>query len=197
MRAWQHVHKVERGCGRVFRVPAAGLATTSRPHRRICRLPSADQLERYRTNRILHANLQRMSKEAVLAIGWLGAARTQHPMSTFANTFLSMTRAPLDRRGWPAEPGRGIPLSCYCTVSSTGKQIAGKVQSRCVGAGAESSRSRQTPVPCRWTSQRTNEMREPRRLGLHLWFQSGPLPASGSCAAYQANLNFFQNTLTF
>ena len=134
-----------------------------------------------------------MSKGAVLAIGWVGAARMQPPMSTFANTFLYMTRAILGRRGWSAQGGfRG-----RATVSSAGEQRTAKVQSRCVGAGAESSRSRQTPVPCRWTSQRSNEMREPRRLGLHLWFPSGPLPASGSCAAYQANLNFFQNTLHF
>lgn len=54
-----------------------------------------------------------MPKEAVLAIGWVGAARMQHPMSTFANTFLYMTRALLDRRGWSAEPGRRIPLWYY------------------------------------------------------------------------------------
>lgn len=78
-------------------------ATTSRPHRRICSLPSAIQRERYR---ILHPNLQ----PTVCRGGWVEAevaTRMLSPTSTFANTFLAMTRA------FSTVAGRWIPLSYY------------------------------------------------------------------------------------
>ena len=168
-------------------------ATTSRPHRRICSLPSAIQRERYRI--LLHPNLQ---PSTVCRGGWVEAevaTRMLPPHVHLREHLLVHDTRILDRR---RKVDSAVVLVTVCTNRYQPYPPTGSRRPVRFKPGMwERERSRLEVGRYRFLAdvspQRSNEMLERRRLGLHLWFQSGALTASGSWAAYQASVDFFQN----